>query len=170
MKNTIIGVLLLVSVGLFATDKPVDWKEPVAIRTILNEEGAKAGLPIGLAHCVAYTESRFNSKAKSRIVNNYRSCGLMQLYRMYIVDMVNKYSSHPKTFKWDNPRDNSEVGCKYLAYLIKRFGGSIYLGVLAYNYGETNVQNLKSIEEIPEDCMQYVESIMVLLDNYEETW
>lgn len=162
-------ILLLISFHLFA-EKPPDWQETESIKAVLTQAEASADLPRGLAHCVAYTESRFNPHARSKLVNNYRSCGLMQLYRMYIVSLVAKYSSHPATFQWDDPQDNAEVGCSYLAYLIKRFDGSVYLAILSYNYGETNVRNIKSMDDVPKRCIKYADSILKLLDEYSEEW
>lgn len=169
MKKLIfISCMLRISIAF--AQKPKDWNEPTDIKGILNVEGANAGLPIGLSHCIAYHESGFNPHARSRLVGNYRSCGLMQLFRKYIVSLVATYSSHPATFNWSDPRDNAEVGCGYLAYLIHRFGDSVYLGVLAYNWGETNVSNMKSLDDIPEHCKKYADSVLAMLDQYEETW
>lgn len=163
-------IIILALLPLAYAQKPPDWNEPEAIKNILTVQGDRAGLSIGLSHCVAYIESRFIPTARSKVVNNYRSCGIMQIYRMYIVSLVNKYSSHPATFDWTNPRDNAEVGCKYLAYLIERFDGSVYLGVLSFNWGETNVQNMKSLDDVPPKCKKYADSIMRLLDSYDESW
>ena len=150
---------------------PKDWVESEYIYNILSVNEQKADLPLGLAHCVSYTESRFKPKAMSRVVNNYRSCGIMQLYRMFIVSIVNKYfpGGYSK-FNWEDPDDNSYVGCMYLADLIRKFDGSVYLGVLSFNWGETNVRNMKSLSEVPPKCRQYADQIMKLLDEYDESW
>ena len=170
MKYKMLAVMaLLLSIRAHA-QKPPDWNETEDIRAILTYAGNDADLPIGLAHCVAYTESRFIPTARSKLVDNYRSCGIMQLYRKYIVAMVGKYSSHPAEFDWKDPADNAEVGCRYLAYLIKRFDGSVYLGVLSFNWGETSVQNMRSLDEVPPKCKRYADSILKLLDSYDESW
>lgn len=159
--------------SIYAIEKPTDWIESPSIKKTLTLAGIEAGLPDGLVHCVAYVESRFNPKATSIVVNGYKSCGIMQLYRRYLYvsnGFVEVYSSRPETFKWDSPRDNAEIGCRYLAYLISRFGGSVYLGVLAYNYGETNVSNISILSEIPEHCIVYANTIMILLASWDKNW
>ncbi len=161
--------LILISFNLYA-EKPIDWVEPPEIKSILSIEESKAELPRGLAHCVAYTESRFNPKARSRVVDGYRSCGIMQLYRRYIDELVGRFSSHPKSFVWTEPDDNAEVGCQYLAYLIRRFDGSLYLALISYNWGETNLRNIKNIKQIPPEVKEYANSIMRLMDDYSEEW
>jgi soluble lytic murein transglycosylase-like protein len=163
-------IILLALLPLAYAQKPPDWNEPATIKNILTVQGDRAGLPIGLAHCVAYTESRFIPTARSRVVNNYRSCGIMQIYRMYIVSLVNKYSSHPATFDWTNPRDNAEVGCKYLAFLIDRFGVSVWLGLVAYRWGPTNLANITQESDIPDYAVWYADSILKMLDEYDESW
>lgn len=170
------AVLVAVMLGGFAmaapakVSKPSDWNEPEHIRAILSFAENEAGLPRGLAHCVAYSESRFKPTAMSRVVDGYRSCGLMQLYRRYIVANVSRHSSHPETFNWKDPQDNAEVGCRYLSYLIRRFDGSVYLGVLAYNWGETNVRNMKSWDDVPPHCRKYADNVLSLLDAWNEEW
>ena len=170
MKLFKFALILALMPILYAESKPPDWKESARIKQILTTEGDKAGLPIGLAHCVAYTESRFIPTARSKVVNGYRSCGLMQIYRKYINHLVSVYSSDPKNFDWTDPEDNAEIGCKYLKYLIDRFGGSVWLGICAYNMGETDLAHIKSLDDIPQNCRDYADSIVKLLDNYDESW
>lgn len=164
-------VVLFLFMGAIYAECPRDWIESNTIYTILNAAEADAGLPRGLAHCVAYSESRFKPTAMSRVVNGYRSCGIMQLYRRYIVANAEKYHDGGyKTFNWKNPEDNAQVGCRYLAHLIEKFGGSVYLGVLSYTYGETNLRNVKNLSDIPEHCVAYTNQVMQLLDEYNESW
>ena len=92
----------------------------------------------------------------------------MQLFRKYI-----RISGSNIFFTLQHsigviPRDNAEVGCGYLAYLIHRFGDSVYLGV--YNWGETNLSNMKSFDDVPKHCKKYADSVLAMLDQYEETW
>jgi hypothetical protein len=169
MKKYIL--LLLCCISIVYAECPKDWVESEYMYRVLTDSGIEAELPIGLSHCVAYTESRFKANALSKVVNNFRSCGVMQLYRKFIVAICNEYHDGGyATFRWDNPEDSAQVGCRYLAYLIQKFDGSVYLAVLAYNWGETNVRNMKSWEDVPIKCRKYADSIMVLLDDYEESW
>ena len=152
-------------------NKPNDWNEPENIRQILNEAEKTNNLPIGLAHVIAYHESRFNHHAQSRYVGGYRSRGLMQIYFKYQKSIVAKYSTIPPgQFVWYNPEHSANAGCGYLAYLINRFGGSVYLGVLAYNWGEGNVERMTSTKQIPKDCTKYAESVINMLDRWEGWW
>ena len=169
MKKWIFFMLL--GISIIYAECPDDWLEPEYIYDILTIEGNKANLPIGLSHCVAYSESRFKPNALSRRVQNYRSCGLMQLYRMYIGDLVADYFDGTYAeFNWKNPQHNAQVGCGYLAYLIKKFDGSVYLGVLAYTWGETNVRNMKKWSDVPPRCKTYTDQVMRLLDEYDGSW
>ena len=111
--------------------KPYDWNEPENIRQILNEAEKINNLPIGPSHIIAYHESRpFDpNNAQSKYVGGYRSRGLMQIYFKYQKSIVAKYSTIPPgQFVWYNPEHSANAGCGYLAYLINRFGGSVYLG------------------------------------------
>lgn len=164
-------ILLFIGISIAYVECPKDWIESEYIYNVLTVAGDEAGLPIGLSHCVAYRESRFKPNALSRIVKNYRSCGLMQLYRMYIVSIANDFHDGGyKTFNWRDPVDNAQVGCRYLAYLIKKFDGSVYLGVLSYTWGETNVRNMKKWSDVPPHCKAYADQVMRLLDEYDESW
>lgn len=151
--------------------KPAEWHEPASIRQILTIAGNNANLPRGLSHIIAYHESRFNPNAQSKYIGGYRSRGLMQIYFKYQSAIVSRHSSiGTRHFIWSNPEHSAIVGCNYLAYLIDRFGGSIYLGVLAYNWGEGNVERMTSVDQIPADCKKYAESVLKMLDRWEEVW
>jgi len=90
---------------------------------------------------------------------------------MYIGDLVTDYFDGTYAeFNWRNPRHNAQVGCRYLAYLIKKFDGSVYLGVLSYTWGETNVRNMKKWSDVPPNCKAYADQVMRLLDEYDESW
>ena len=164
-------IIFICCIGITYAEAPKDWVESDNIYKILSAAEQEAGLPRGLAHCVAYRESRFKPTAMSKIVNNYRSCGIMQLYRKYIVADANMYHDGGyASFDWADPEDNAQVGCRYLAYLIKKFGGSVYLGICAYNFGETNLRNITSWSDIPLHCRKYTDQIIRLLDEYNESW
>lgn len=167
-------IIILALFPLAYAQKPPDWNEPEAIKNILTVQGDQAGLPIGLSHCVAYRESRFDVRALSDVVNHYRSCGIMQLYRKYLYGKngtIARFSSKTQeTFRWDDPRDNAEAGCRYLAYLIDRFGSSVWLGLVAYRWGETNLANITQESDIPDYAICYADSILKMLDEYDESW
>ena len=169
-------VLICLIIGLSAlyAEKPKDWNEPPYIKHLIAHYETKADLPRGLAHCIAYSESRFKPNARSRVVGGYRSDGLFQEYRKYLYGdkgLIARFSDIPQNeYKWNNPNHSAEVGCNYLAYLIKYWNGSVYLGVLSYTYGMDNVKNIKSLDSIPKECRDYADQVLFLLDNYQETW
>jgi hypothetical protein len=166
----ILCIVLLCGAFLYA-QQPKEWNEPQYIYMAISEAEAEAGLPIGLLHCVGYVESRFNPKALSPVTRGYRSCGVVQLYRKYIVDLANKYHDGGyASFRWDDPYDNAQVGGRYLADLIRKFGGSVYLGLIAYNWGETRLRNINKWSDIPVECRVYANTILSLLDQYQESW
>ena len=168
--------LIALSVACWAkgpTGRPADWHESASIAAMLSYAENEAGLPRGLAHCVAYTESRFSPIARSRVVDGYRSCGIMQLYRKYLYvpnGLAHRFSSHPKTFQWDDPEQNAEVGCRYLSWLIKRYGGSVYLALVAYNWGPTHLSSVERLDQIPPDVVEYANGILRLLDAWRPEW
>lgn len=172
MKKVLLCILF--SASILYAEKPKDWNEPKYIRNLINHYEAKAELPRGLAHCIAYSESRFKPNARSRVVDGYRSDGLFQEYRKYLYGekgLIAQFSTIPQSrYQWNNPNHSAEVGCNYLAWLIKYWNGSVYLGVLSYTYGLDNVKNIKSLDGIPRNCSNYADQVLFLLDNYQETW
>ena len=165
-------LILFMFVGTaFAGECPEQWVEPDYIYDIIDIAEQDAELPRGLLHCQVFMESKFNPKALSKVVKGYRSCGLTQLYRKYIVAVANQFHDGGyATFRWDDPADSAQTGSRYLASLIKKFGGSVYLGLVAYNWGETNLRNIAKWEDIPAESISYADTILRLLDNYEEDW
>lgn len=173
MKRVAFVVAAVIAILPLAAEKPSDWKEPRRIASILTEAGGEAELPIALPHCVAYWESRFSPEARSRVVDGYRSCGLMQLYRKFLyIDggLVQRFSSNKKSFQWDDPTDNAEVGCRYLSWLTKRYGGSAWLALVAYNWGPAKLSAVRSLDEIPPDVVDYANGILALCDEWKPEW
>lgn len=170
MRKVFAVVLFFLGVLIWA-EKPKDWNEPEYIKTIITVKGKAAGLPDGLAHCIAYKESRFKPTAKSRWVDGFQSVGLFQLYWKYIWELVDKFSDIPiDTFNWKNPEHSATVGCNYVAYLIDTFGSSAYLGVLAYNFGPNNLKNIKSVGDIPPRCIAYADDVIALWNEWDPSW
>jgi soluble lytic murein transglycosylase-like protein len=155
-----------------AVSRPDDWKEPPDMVAMLDRVGDDAGLPRGLSHVLAYGESRFHPGAVSK---DGRDRGLCQLGRQWELDLVWRYFRNkdgtPRTgFDWRNPEHNAVVGCGYLSDLTRRFGGSLYLGMVAYNWGPGHVARMQKWSDIPRRTIRYVDQTMVLLDSWEEEW
>lgn len=165
MKNAILGGLLLVlSVGLFAAEKPRDWKPSPRTLTALQDAGEAAGLPIGLAECLAYEESRFKYWIVAR---GGKDLGLMQINKQYEVYLADRFfPGGYKAFRWWVIEDNATLGCNYLAYLVDYFGGSVYLALVAYNWGSTNLKEIKAWSDVPKMTIKYADSILKHLDSF----
>jgi soluble lytic murein transglycosylase len=171
---------ILVIAFLFAMrsaypEQPTPQKPPAYIATILRNAEIQHDLPIGLAVCIAWHESSYKPTATSRYVGGYRSRGLMQIYHKNQSEIVHKYTNIPvNMFDWKNPRHSAQAGCGYLAYLIDRFDGDLYLAVLAYNWGEGNVSGLIAgrldWDGIPAHCTNYAKNVLWMLDNVVCLW
>lgn len=168
---------IFLCVGFVYAQKPKDWVESKAIKATISKYEYVAELPRGLAHCVAYYESRFNPRARSKVVDGYRSDGLFQEYRKFLYDsatglgLITRFSDIPQAqYEWYNPEHSAEVGCNYLAYLIEYWHGSVYLGVLSYTYGAENLKNIEKWEDVPKNCRDYADQVLFLLDCYDDSW
>lgn len=138
---------------------------PEGIATILHDAEQLYDLPHNLAVSVAWYESSYIPTARSKYVGKYRSRGLMQLYQKYERYIVDNFTDIPYAdFDWKNPRHNATAGCGYLSYLIRRFDGSLYYAVLAYNWGEGNVSRLLrgkiKKDKIPARCKRYADNVL----------
>jgi len=171
----IIVIACLLAIRSAYTEQSIPPKPPAYIAAILRNAEIQHDLPIGLAVCVAWYESEYKPNALSRYVGGYRSRGLMQIYHKYQNEVVRKYTNiPPKLYDWKNPQHSAQAGCGYLAYLIDRFYGDLYLAVLAYNWGEGNVSRLLcgvlSEKDIPKHCTNYVKKVLWMLDNVVVLW
>lgn len=102
-----------------------------------------------------------NIKAKSKIVNGYRSRGLFQLYEhpRNLSQLLNKFwypyldgfVGESKKFDIHNPFHNASVALRYLAALRKEYG-SWYKACLFYNCGR--------IRKPPEETKLYARRII----------
>ena len=97
----------------------------VGIPAYIKLAAKKSGLPPPLIAAVIHVESR----GKENVVSSAGAVGLMQLTK----NTAKMLHVNP----W-NPKQNIVGGARYLARLIKRFGG-LWLGLEAYNTGPTNV-------------------------------
>lgn len=90
------------------------------------------GLPLGLLDALIWTESRYNSLARS----NAGAVGLAQFMPGTAVDLgvANRY----------DPVASIEGGARYLRQMLDRFG-SVFLAVAAYNAGPGAVARARGI-------------------------
>ncbi len=173
------GAILLFALAVFLTVTvlllPKDKKALPGAEygEIITECSEKHGLDRSLVYAVIECESSFDEKA----VSVAGASGLMQLM--------------PETFDWIlpkkegaeernifSPRQNIEAGCKYLSYLIKRFGVT-ETALAAYNAGEGTVSSWlqnpeysddgKTLKEIPYlETKLYVSKVMRRAEEYKK--
>ena len=164
--------VMLISASLFAAPRatykprPADWHETTEIRVMLDQKEQEWGLPRGLAHCQAYAESRFKPGVVSPGGNDR---GLFQVNCIWESYLVWRYFRTPDGvkrtgFDWRNPEHSATVGCAYLADMIRVYGGSVWLGLVAYNWGPGNLSAVKRWEDIPVKKRKYATDILALLD------
>jgi len=139
---------------------------------MLAQKEQDTGLPRGMAHVLAYGESRFNPMAVSP---DGKDRGLCQTGKRWEAELVWRYFRYadgtPRTgYDWRNPEHNATIGCAYLADLVRRYNGSMYMGLVAYNWGPGHVARMKRWEDIPKSTRRYVNASLKLLDEWKEGW
>lgn len=152
--------------------KPSDWKESASISAMLTQKEQDWGLPIGMAHCQAYKESRFEWWVVSP---DGQDRGLFQINKEHEAELVEKYFREPDGtkrtgFDWRNPEHSATVGCGYLAAMTRKFGGSNWLGLVAYNWGPGHLSRIKKWADIPVKKRKYANDVLALLDEWSPEW
>ncbi|MFZ4479850.1 MAG: transglycosylase SLT domain-containing protein [Rhodoferax sp.] len=115
------------------------------------------GVDYELLKAVVVTESAFDAKA----VSNKGAVGLMQI----MPATARRYGVHPEkgspvASKLTDPEINIQTGTRYLADLLRLFGGQTELAVAAYNAGEGAV--MRAGNRIPDykETQLYVVKVM----------
>lgn len=130
---------------------------PPRIQGYAEQAARLTGVPVGLIAAVMKVESEFNPSARSPA----GAIGLMQLMPSTARSLgVNPY----------DPQQNVIGGAKYLAQMLKRYGGNVYLALAAYNAGPGNVD--KAIKKagtrdwnavkryLPKETQNYVPKVL----------
>lgn len=136
------------SAGRFAGES---YSGDSAIDSAIVSAANKYGVDPALVAAVAKQESGFNQEASS----GAGARGIMQLM--------------PETAKGlgVNPDDmvqNIEGGAKYLAEMLKAFGGNVEMALAAYNAGPGNVEAAGGdMSRLPKETQNYVPAVM---ENY----
>ncbi|MFT3836463.1 MAG: transglycosylase SLT domain-containing protein [Myxococcaceae bacterium] len=122
---------------------------------LINESAKKYGVEPRFVKAVIEQESHFNPNVSSK----KDASGLMQLLPGAWSDMGGGNRNDPKT--------NIDHGTKYLAQLLKRYGGDQQKALAAYNWGMGNVdKHLKAhngqlvLSQAPAETRGYVTNIM----------
>lgn len=126
---------------------------PAALESFYISSARSAGLDPLLAVAVTLQESGFDRKALSKNMAG----GLMQV----MPDLFNRFASawpeKPGVDEYQRPEYNIRAGVEYLAWLIKRFDGSIARALAGYNAGEHRVDEW--IKEYPYSDEIWIEHI-----------
>ncbi|MCU0925070.1 MAG: lytic transglycosylase domain-containing protein [Hydrogenophaga sp.] len=127
-----------------------------AVRHLIREAATDHGLDYALLKAVIATESRFDPQA----VSPRGAVGLMQLMpataQRFGVKADAAQTLHQRL---TDPRTNLQAGARYLALLLRQFGGQTDLALAAYNAGEGAVQRAgRQIPNYPE-TVQYVHKV-----------
>lgn len=175
MRRAWCVALIALSVACWAkgpTCSPADWNEPASIAAMLTVKEQEWGLPRGIAHCQAYVESRFNPMALS---SDKQDRGLDQINLYWQGELVWRYFREPDGtrrygFDWRNPEHSATVGCAYLSAMIRNYGGSAWLGLVAYNWGPGKLSSIEKWSDIPVKKRKYADDILELLDQWSPGW
>lgn len=130
-----------------------------AVQSNLSEASLSHGVDYDLLKAVVAAESAFNPKA----VSHKGAVGLMQLMpataRRYGVQAEPGLSISTKL---TDPETNISAGTRYLADLLRLFGGQTELAVAAYNAGEGAV--MRAGNRIPnyKETQAYVKKVMAV--------
>ena len=110
--------------GEAAAQGPARRLDPGAVAPLVREAAAEAGLDSRLVDAVIRVESAYEPFA----VSPAGAAGLMQLMPATAArfGVINRF----------DPRQNVFAGCRYLAWLLGRFGGDVRIALAAYNAGE----------------------------------
>jgi soluble lytic murein transglycosylase-like protein len=107
-----------------------------AYDNLLSANARDTGLPFALLKAMVATESDFNPNAvRVEAAINDKSIGLMQI----LVGTARTIVPGITEAQLFVPANNLMIGSRYLAQQVSRYGGDIWKGVAAYNYGSAKV-------------------------------
>lgn len=127
-----------------------------AVRHLIREAASDHGLDYALLKAVVATESHFDPQA----VSPRGAVGLMQLMPA-TAQRFGVKADNPQLLQRSltDPRTNLQTGARYLALLLRQFGGETELALAAYNAGEGAVQRAgRQVPNYPE-TRQYVDKV-----------
>lgn len=132
----------------------LDWRFPVAQQAEFEKVAEKYQVDSWLLMAIARRESAFNPHARSHA----GALGLMQLMPGTARDMARKAGLNLKnTEAVLDPAINIELGSRYMASLLERYGDNRILALAAYNAGPHRVDRWLDETHTPFDV--FVESI-----------
>jgi soluble lytic murein transglycosylase len=132
----------------------LDWRFPLAEQKAFEAASAKYGVDSWLLMAIARRESAFNPQARSHA----GAMGLMQLMPGTARDMARQAGvalrNNDTVF---DPAINIELGSRYMARLMQRYGDNRVLALAAYNAGPHRVDRWLDESHTPYDV--FIESI-----------
>lgn len=132
----------------------LDWRFPVAQQAEFEKVAEKYQVDSWLLMAIARRESAFNPHARSHA----GALGLMQLMPGTARDMARKAGLNlENTEAVLDPAINIELGSRYMASLLERYGDNRILALAAYNAGPHRVDRWLDETHTPFDV--FVESI-----------
>lgn len=131
----------------------------LAVQGNLSAASQSHGVDYQLLKALVATESAFNTKA----VSHKGAVGLMQIMPATASRYgVRSEPGSPIASKLTDPALNIQTGTRYLADLLRLFGGETELALAAYNAGEGAV--MRAGKRIPNfrETQQYVKKVMAV--------
>lgn len=125
------------------------------IAQAILEQADENNVPLSMAFALAYTESRYNTKAVNKNANNTIDRGLFQLNN----------NSFPKLSEEDffDPAVSAKYGISHLRFCLDTAGNDV-AALAMYNAGTTRVRSNKT----PQTTLNYIGSIMVYQKTLDE--
>lgn len=147
---------------------------PLDYESIVTKYARKYELEPHLVMAIIKAESNFIEDAHSG-----KASGLMQLTEDtadWVAEQIGKDSDK---IELSDPRDNIELGCFYIRYLIDYYDGNVDVALAAYNGGMGNVDKWlenerysddgKTLKSIPfKETREYVQRVNSEKDVYEQ--
>jgi len=137
-----------------------------SVQHLVREAAEDHGLDQALLKAVIATESGFNAQA----VSPKGAIGLMQLMPATAQRFgVKAEEGTTLQQRLTDPRTNLQAGARYLALLLRQFGGQVELALAAYNAGEGAVQRAGGrVPDYPE-TQNYVQRVTRLHQTLTQT-